>query len=448
MEAWSSLDEWNWCSPMSSNVDHVIVARELSKEYKLSALQVRHDTLRDHLAYGWKSFLRRGRRDSEGGFWALKNVSFSVRPSEVVGIIGPNGAGKSTLLKILSRITHPTSGSAVIRGRAASLLEVGTGFQPELSGRENIYLSGAILGMRKIEISRHFDEIVDFSGIEKFIDTPVKRYSSGMYVRLAFAVAAHLEPEVMFIDEVLAVGDAGFQKKCLAKMGDVARGGRTILFVSHNLAAVRSLCPRSLFLHGGEIASDGPSDEVITRYLADVERDELPEQRPRIAGDAAFVEGSEDFFLHPKDQNAIISVLCGEPIVVEFDVESPKTLNDATAGVLVMSSTGEKIVAMSSKVQNIQTHESPSRFWRVRCDMGRLPLNAGTYFAQIHFGNGMVDVARFSGAFKIKVAENDVFGWGNGLPPQSAWGSVYWAPNWHIAAVESVGAEIADVVAR
>ncbi len=200
--------------------------------------------------------------------WALREVGFEIPSGQAVGIIGPNGSGKSTLLKILCRVACPTIGRAVICGRVGSLLEVGTGFHPELTGRENIYLSGAILGMRRAEIRRAFDEIVAFSEIERFLDTPVKRYSSGMYVRLAFAVAGHLNPEILLVDEVLAVGDTQFQRKCLGKMNDAARGGRTVLFVSHNLAAVRALCTRVLWLRGGRIAADGPAEDVIAAYLA------------------------------------------------------------------------------------------------------------------------------------------------------------------------------------
>jgi lipopolysaccharide transport system ATP-binding protein len=199
--------------------------------------------------------------------WALKDVSFKVNQGEVVGIIGRNGAGKSTLLKILARITEPTNGQAVIKGRVSSLLEVGTGFHPELTGKENIYLNGTILGMRKPEIDRKFDQIVEFSGVEKFIDTPVKRYSSGMRVRLAFAVSAHLEPEILLIDEVLAVGDAQFQKKCLNKMQDVGQEGRTVLFVSHNMPAITRLCPRAIILDQGKLIADGPSPSVVRTYL-------------------------------------------------------------------------------------------------------------------------------------------------------------------------------------
>jgi len=249
--------------------DIAIRAGNLSKMYNIAVSKYRHDTLRDQLADSLKSLFQRNRRpnQSEREFWALKDVSFEIKQGEIVGIIGQNGAGKSTLLKVLSQIVVPTYGQAQIYGRVGSLLEVGTGFHPELSGRENIYLNGAIIGMKKEEILRHFDAIVEFSEIGKFLDTPVKRYSSGMYVRLAFAVAAHLQPEIMFVDEVLAVGDAAFQKKCLGKMGDAAKGGRTVIFVSHNMTAVSSLCDRVLWLDGGEIVEDGPTIPIVTRYL-------------------------------------------------------------------------------------------------------------------------------------------------------------------------------------
>ena len=218
-------------------------------------------------AFGLLTEARNSKLETRNLFWALDDVSFDVKRGEVVGIIGRNGAGKSTLLKVLSRITKPTKGHAQIHGRVGSLLEVGTGFHPELTGRENIYLNAAILGMRKAEVAKQFDEIVAFAEVEKFIDTPVKRYSSGMYVRLAFAVAAHLEPEILVIDEVLAVGDAAFQKKCLGKIGEVAHGGRTVLFVSHNMGAIRNLCTEVMWLEGGKIAAAGPTAQIVDQYL-------------------------------------------------------------------------------------------------------------------------------------------------------------------------------------
>lgn len=252
----------------------IIRVEDLCKQYRLGAENAYQDTLRDVVTDALRAPFRRanGRKGSPNShsgdtFWALKNVSFEVAPGEIVGIVGRNGAGKSTLLKVLSRITQPTKGRIQIYGTVASLLEVGTGFHPELSGRENIFLNGALLGMKRSEIARKFDEIVAFAEIEKFIDTPVKRYSSGMYVRLAFAVAAHLDPDILIIDEVLAVGDAAFQKKCLAKISAVALQGRTILFVSHNMVAVKSLCTRAILLQIGALMEDGDPARVINHYL-------------------------------------------------------------------------------------------------------------------------------------------------------------------------------------
>ena len=251
--------------------DVVIRVENLSKRYRIrQGTRARYETLYDQLAHvmtPWRWFRSGNHRAQDDYIWALKDVSFEVKRGEVVGIIGRNGAGKSTLLKVLARITEPTEGYAEVRGRVGSLLEVGTGFHPELTGRENIYLNGAILGMRKAEIDRKFDEIVAFAEIEKFMDTPVKFYSSGMYVRLAFAVAAHLDPEILLVDEVLAVGDAAFQKKCLGKMGEVAGEGRTVLFVSHNMGAIQNLCDWAICLAQGTIIACGSIDYTIEYYV-------------------------------------------------------------------------------------------------------------------------------------------------------------------------------------
>lgn len=240
-----------------------LTAQGLSKQYRVGGSTASYRTLRESLA----GLVRRAPKRQQELFWAVRDVSFAVNHGEVVGIIGRNGAGKSTLLKLLSRITTPTRGEALVYGRLASLLEVGTGFHPELSGRENIYLNGSILGMSRAEVRRRFDEIVQFAEVPRFIDTPVKHYSSGMYLRLAFSVAAHLEPEILVVDEVLAVGDASFQRKCLNKMEDVSKGGRTVLFVSHNMPAVTRLCPRTILLDSGVVVEDGPSHRVVGTYL-------------------------------------------------------------------------------------------------------------------------------------------------------------------------------------
>lgn len=281
----------------------VIRVENLGKRYRLGK-RVRYHTLRDTLtefarrpARWWKTRGTRTGRQDDNTLWALRDLSFEVQRGEVLGIIGRNGAGKSTLLKILSRITEPTTGEAELHGRIGSLLEVGTGFHPELTGRENIFLNGAILGMKRREIVQKFDAIVGFAEIEQFIDTPVKHYSSGMYTRLAFAVAAHLEPEILIVDEVLAVGDAAFQKKCLGKMNEVARDGRTVLFVSHNMTAVQSLCGSALLLEHGTLAKQGPAIEVAQDYfrLANADRKRLLGQSRRIGSDLELLE----LGLHP-----------------------------------------------------------------------------------------------------------------------------------------------------
>ncbi len=246
--------------------DHniAISVRGVSKSYSILHESQRHTTAAEALIHSIKTI---GKKQTSETFWALKDVSFDINKGDVVGIVGRNGAGKSTLLKILSRITEPTSGQIELYGRVGSLLEVGTGFHPELTGRENVFLNGAVLGMSRREIASHFDAIVDFAGVEKFLDTPVKRYSSGMYVRLAFAVAAHLEPEILIVDEVLAVGDAEFQSKCLGKMQDVAAHGRTVIFVSHNMAAVRQLCSSAILMKGGQVADSGDTGSIVSQYL-------------------------------------------------------------------------------------------------------------------------------------------------------------------------------------
>jgi lipopolysaccharide transport system ATP-binding protein len=304
----------------------------LSKRYRIGERET-YKTLRDALTNAVRSPFRRrasivhSRASShqtngaDGDYiWALKDVSFEVEYGEVLGVIGRNGAGKSTLLKILSRITHPTSGYGEIRGRVGSLLEVGTGFNPELTGRENIYLNGAILGMKKAEIDRKFDEIVAFAEVEKFIDTPVKRYSSGMHMRLAFAVAAHLEPEILIVDEVLAVGDAAFQKKVLGKMGSVAQEGRTVLFVSHNMVAIQSLCNRVIWLHQGRIMEEGQPAKVVSHYLQ-TSFSSLTEQ---LWNDRATAPGNDKVRLHrvcvrPENGSPSDHITMRTPIIMEFE---------------------------------------------------------------------------------------------------------------------------------
>lgn len=292
----------------------------VSKQYVRGEVN-RHKTLRESLTRLAKRPFRRQSANQNNTFWALRDVSFEVGQGEVVGIIGRNGAGKSTLLKVLTRITHPTQGRVLGYGRVGSLLEVGTGFHPELSGRENVYLNGAVLGMTRAEINRKFDEIVAFSEVEKFLDTPVKHYSSGMYVRLAFAVAAHLEPEILIVDEVLAVGDFAFQKKCLNKMEDVGQNGRTVLFVSHSMDAISRLCPRAILLDQGRIVADGTTSQVISGYLnsesrATAERIWSPETAP--GGDVARLLAVR---VLSASGDVIANTNIGDPVTIEMEYE-------------------------------------------------------------------------------------------------------------------------------
>ena len=299
--------------------DLAIRTTSLSKQYRIG-IRRPHDTLRDQLADVARRSLRRRSADDESAstLWALRDVSFDVQHGEVLGIIGANGAGKSTLLKILARITEPTSGRVELNGRVGSLLEVGTGFHPELTGRENIYLNGSVLGMRRTEIARKFDEIVEFSEVQKFIETPVKRYSTGMYTRLAFAVAAHMEPEILLVDEVLSVGDASFQKKCLGKMGEISREGRTVLFVSHNLPMVRQLCTRGVLLARGQVERISSIADVIDTYVGQYEADvEELVFEPRMNTSAYFTRVT----VRNSKNEKTARIYHSEPFVIEFEYE-------------------------------------------------------------------------------------------------------------------------------
>ena len=314
-------------------------------------------------------------------FWALKDVSFVVQPGEVVGLIGHNGAGKSTLLKILSRITDPTQGRVVMRGQVASLLEVGTGFHPDLTGRENVFLNGAILGMRKAEITRKFDEIVEFAEVGKFIDTPVKRYSSGMYVRLAFAVAAHLQPEILLVDEVLAVGDVAFQKKCLGKMGDVAQQGRTIIFVSHNLAAVQNLCQRAIWLDQGQIVAQGDVRAIVPQYLQTSsqvctetvwpDRDNAPgTDEVRLESVRLVAEGA----------GSVAQIAVNTPFTIEASYWNLQAETKLNVSIAVYNQEGVcAFISSSVNDPHWQDREFPAGLFRSKCRIPGYLLNYGTY---------------------------------------------------------------------
>jgi lipopolysaccharide transport system ATP-binding protein len=393
-----------------------IRVENLSKRYRIGGRQERYKTLRDTVTDAALAPFQRLRRLGQPAppqeiIWALKDVSFEVKHGEVLGIIGRNGAGKTTLLKILSRITEPTEGSAEIHGRVGSLLEVGTGFHPELTGRENIYLNGAILGMRRVEIDRKFDEIVGFAETEKFIDTPVKRYSSGMYVRLAFAVAAHLEPEILLVDEVLAVGDAAFQKKCLGKMGDVAKEGRTVLFVSHNMAAMEGLCSSCVLLHEAQIQAMGSPSQAIQYYLSKVLSSAvvtpLRERTDRTGSGKVRFTG-----FHIEDDNGIpaCALQSGQDYFFVFDYECANGIpqRNVDVGFSISDQMGRSLFVLYSSFTG-QVFESVPSEGEFRCRIHRLPLAPGQYtvFARVVVG---ADEADYPGMIAtIHVEDGDFF---------------------------------------
>jgi len=379
-----------------------ITVEGLSKQYRIGARAARktfREALTDSLATPFRrlrSFGRSSHREADH-IWALRDVSFEVQHGEVLGIVGSNGAGKSTLLKILSRITDPTSGGAVISGRVASLLEVGTGFHQELTGRENIFLSGAILGMTRREIRAKFDEMVEFSGVEKFVDTPIKRYSSGMQVRLGFAVAAHLEPEILLVDEVLAVGDAAFQKRCLGKMDEVARGGRTVLFVSHNMAAVNRLCHRGVWLDGGAVRMIAPAETATTAYLSDGAEAE-GERRWTCDEEGG---GNGKFRLRAvrvRDQQGSVrrSVDVQSPFCVEIEYEHAKPIAGLRVGFRLLSSDGTVVFSSTDRDgEGRGRPDRPAGAFVSRCEVPGEFLNKGQYSISVGVDVPMIEPILF-----------------------------------------------------
>jgi len=401
-----------------SQNDLAIRIQDLGKSYTIVHGALRRATFGDAVM---QRLRRPFQRTASETFWALKDISLDIKKGEVVGIIGRNGAGKSTLLKILSRITEPTAGRIEVYGRVGSLLEVGTGFHPELSGRENIYLNGAILGMSRGEIRKQFDAIVDFAEVEKFLDTPVKRYSSGMYVRLAFAVAAHLNPEILVVDEVLAVGDAEFQKKCLGKMGEVAKGGRTVLFVSHNMGAVRQLCRSGILIERGMLARVGEATEVANAYIAGLAQDNasigLDRDRrgsrhvcfARIAVSAEGTPGS--------------TVYSGENLLIDLGVESDIAGARFAIGIQIANSEGAPVIYSFDQNKTFQTNSEKTV--AVKMILPQLALAPGDYYVHVWAGlpnAGTYDHIRFASRFHVLQ--------GPRIPMTSAWlpeyGAVFW----------------------
>ena len=402
-----------------------ISVENLSKSYRLGVIGT--GTFYGDLNRWWARqrgkpdpYLKIGETDYSNrvgeSIWALNKVSFNIEEGQAVGIIGRNGAGKSTLLKILSRVTAPTSGQVCIKGRIASLLEVGTGFHAELTGRENIFLNGAILGMNRAEVRRKFDEIVDFSGVEKFIDTPVKRYSSGMYVRLAFAVAAHLEPDILVIDEVLAVGDSEFQRKCLNKMSDVTRHGRTVLFVSHNMAAIRNLCTETIYLESGSIVSMAETEQVVSSYLSTIEpefvvaslRDRLDRQG---SGRAKIV----DFYVtNGLDQQTKLEAGHDYSFVMEYEmIDSGEPILDTVGSIGITDTNNQLVLLFRSSFSNQNFVLSTYR-GRIECKVNDLNLAPGTYNIIVFISNGESEILDLvNNAAQIHVEGGDFFGSGS-----------------------------------
>ncbi|MGA2243451.1 MAG: ABC transporter ATP-binding protein [Verrucomicrobiota bacterium] len=383
----------------------IITVEHLSKRYVLGHQLKRDDGLRhalEHLLQApakWMHERKERRQAAREEFWALNDVSFEIQPGEVVGIIGRNGAGKSTLLKILSRITEPTAGRVTIDGRVASLLEVGTGFHNELTGRENIFLNGAILGMSRGEIKRKFEEIVAFSEVEKFLDTPVKRYSSGMYVRLAFAVAAHLEPEVLIVDEVLAVGDAAFQQKCIGKMKDVSQGGRTVLFVSHNMQAVVTLCQRAVWLQGGRVCATGPARSLVEEYIqknavSGPDPNVPLIDRPRAGTGAAKFTKLTVVPLDDAGQECD-HIVTGTGVRIDLEIRAEGQLREANVAVTLYDTNNYRLIDVNTALKGEFLSLAPGERATVSFVIDELLLKPGRYVVELWLGRGGIEDTDF-----------------------------------------------------
>jgi lipopolysaccharide transport system ATP-binding protein len=415
---------------------------QLGKNYLIGhnkANSAGYASLRESMVSGAHTLMRKTRDmlvgkpivqgDEVEEFWALNNVSFDVQQGDCVGIVGRNGAGKSTLLKILSRITEPSAGTVSIRGRVASLLEVGTGFHPELTGRENIFLNGAILGMSRREINRKFDQIVDFSEVEKFLDTPVKRYSSGMYVRLAFAVAAHLEPEILVVDEVLAVGDARFQKKCMGRMGEVGKEGRTVLFVSHNMGAVSELCNRAILLADGELVADGGTGSVIEKYLQAGNKSSFI-QMQKNSRHPVYVTQMR---LADSAGESLGRVELGEDAILEIGFTIEERLSNVNMAVLISRSGTSLIFSHDNDLTPILMDESrePDHYVaRIALPLSR--FKEGNYSIEVHVGAGATNMTSQDASIAFDIENYEINTNDKGYRADRP-GHLYWPLQWDIS---------------
>ncbi len=418
-----------------------IVVENLNKAYRIGVQEEVPESLT--MAIGgmlkapWKNFqlLRRldtSKFNSQAAdlHWALKDVSFELDEGEVLGVIGRNGAGKSTLLKILSRITEPTSGKVTIKGRVSSLLEVGTGFHPDLSGRENVYLNGTILGMSKKEIDHKFEEIVEFAGVGKFLDTPIKRYSSGMKVRLAFAVAASLDPEILIIDEVLAVGDAEFQKKCLGKMQDVAKSGRTILFVSHDLAAVESLCTKGIVVTNGTCSEVLSAADAVSKYCraTDASIGASVDLRTHVGRRPNSLNLMKRVDLMIDDKKEARSFGMGQRLSLQVSFGTAETPFSPILGIVIKSARGQPVLGLNNRFAGSGPFISRVSSGLVRCNLGDLPLVPGTYSVDLYLGDEYRDFDAIFDAIDFSIERSDYYGTGK-LPPQGT-GPLRWNAEW------------------
>ena len=407
----------------------IISVESLGKQYVIGAAASKHGTLREAVMTSLRAPGRIFRHADETTVWALRDVSFTAAQGDVIGVIGKNGAGKSTLLKILSRITEPTTGRALLYGRVGSLLEVGTGFHQDLTGRENVFLNGAILGMKRAEISGKFDDIVAFAEVERFIDTPVKHYSSGMYLRLAFAVAAFLESEILLVDEVLAVGDVSFQKRCLGKMREVSASGRTVLFVSHTMAAIEALCNRCIYISDGRLAATGAPHEVIGRYLSAEMQPrgaslDLERHTGRRAGSAVIMRGVS---LTGDRGEPAASIRMGSGLSIRVAYSSERVFAPVL-GVVIKNNYGAPLFGVNNRLIPGFEFASPARAGEITCHLRNLPLMPDTYAIDLYFGDGYTDQDVIYDAVTFEVVASDVFG--SGKLPGPDCGSMYWPASW------------------
>ncbi len=424
--------------------DWAIRVDGLGKQYRLGAGRMSRN-LREALTNAASAPFRalRGAREGEAvrdeTIWALKDVSFEVKRGEVLGIIGRNGAGKSTLLKILSRITEPSEGCVELRGRVGSLLEVGTGFHSELSGRENVYLNGAILGMKRVEIDRKFEEIIAFAGVERFLDVPVKHYSSGMYMRLAFSVAAHLETEIVLVDEVLAVGDAAFQRKCLGKMQDVAGEGRTVLFVSHNMDVIQQLCGRALLIRAGRLYRDGETESVVAEYLSDAVSSDIGDfdyshHPARSAKYAAIITRVR---LGSQDGGATTLFYPDDSMRIDLTLDPRAPIKEPRVAIAIEDSRGRRIMTLASYFQSAPLPDIHAKR-EVRCVIPQLNLGPGRYLLSVSVATkytGLLDSVDSAAWFEVQWRNN----YGNGEPYHAVYGPVLARSSWQ--AIEETGVD-------